>query len=199
MQAGVPKIGGSGRGRTCHDEYGRSSMNNSISVGAPASSIGETIHFFAESFEGLADLRLVRAVDETVDVLLAEAKFYRGHAVTGRSIITKITSMLAKAGEFMDESGELESTLREVIDRCETLLSLWAAKKGTIDCDGRLAHGHCDMLHSAYDNALVALARLNETTKNTLAAVISHDLKAETWDGKVYVDVHDLHADILKQ
>ncbi|HQW81258.1 MAG: hypothetical protein IPF83_00950 [Rhodanobacteraceae bacterium] len=159
--------------------------------------IGQTIHSFTESFDGLADLRVARVVDETVDALLAEAKFYRGHAVLGRSIIARIVEQTPSPGEFMDEAGDLEAGLREVIDRAESMLSLWTASKGKIDGDKRLSSGHCDMLHSSYDDALVALATLIETSKDMLAAVISHDLKAEPRSDKTFSSVRELHASIL--
>jgi hypothetical protein len=172
---------------------------NAVTLQTRAPSLEETIQSFVESFDGLADLRLARAVDETGHVLAADAKLYRNHAVIGRAIIAKVTELPPQTGRFIDAHGDLEELLREVIGRSEGLLSLWTDKKGGIDTDARLSHGHSDLLHSTYDDALVALARLIETAKDMLASVIAHDLKAEAWDGKTYIDPSLMHADILRQ
>lgn len=160
-------------------------------------SLSETINSFTESFEGLVDLRVARAVDETVDALQAETKFYRGHAVIGRAIISRITNLPITSGVYLDDGGNLEDELDEVIGRSEAWLSTLTSKKGCIDTDPGLSPSLCDVLHGAYDDTLVAMACLIEVAKDLRAAIVSHDLRAEPRGGMVYVRVPDMRTAIL--
>lgn len=161
--------------------------------------LADSIASFSASVEGMADLRLVRAVDETVDALCAEAKLYRNMAVLGRAITARIASLPVEPGVYVDAEGTLEAGLDEVANRFESLLSTLTAKKGAVDQDARLHAAHCDMLHSAYDDALVALATLIEVTKDMRAATIRHDLAAESRNVPVHESVQSLKAAILAQ
>ena len=161
--------------------------------------IPETIHSFAEAAEGLADLNLVRVVDATVDALLASAKFYRNHAVLGRSIIAQINDAPVVAGTYLDPDYKLTAGLAELAERHADTLSAMTIKKGAIDEDSRLSGSHCDMLHTAYDDALLFLATLIEVTKDMRAAVISYDLKAEPRGGASYASATEMHTALLRQ
>ena len=161
--------------------------------------LADSIASFSASVEGLADLRLVRAVDETVDALCAEAKLYRNMAVLGRAITARIASLPVAVDVYIDPEDTLEAGLDEVASRFESLLSALTARKGTVDQDSRLRTSHCDMLHSAYDDALVALATLIEVAKDMRAATIRHDLAAEPRNVPVHVSVQSLKAAILAQ
>jgi hypothetical protein len=159
--------------------------------------IFDTVNAFADAAEGFADLRLVRAVDDTVDSLCVLAKIYRAHAVTGRALVSQIKEAPVLAGTFMDPEARLEEALDEMISRSEAYLSTLTAKKDCIDRDSALTSAHCDMLHTSYDDALVALAQLIEVAKDMRAAVISHDLAAEVRDGAVYESPQALRAALL--
>lgn len=161
--------------------------------------ISETLHSFAEASEGLADLRLVREVDKTVDTLLAAAKFYRSHSVLGRGIIGRINEPPVVAGELIDPDYQITSGLAEIAERHSDALSEMTIRKGAVDRDSRLTGSHCDMLHSAYEDALLALASLIETSKDMRAAVITHDLAAEPRGGKTYTSAKEMCAAILAQ
>lgn len=167
-----------------------------MTVCGNAPSIFETIGAFAETSEGNADLRIHRDVDSTVEALLAERKFLRGHAVTGRAITENIRNLSLVVGSYLDVEGMLVDTLTELIERDEDYLVTMTAQKGCIDGDRRLNSSHCDMLHSAYDEVLVELACLIEVTKDMRAAIIARDLAAEPRDGPVYENVVELRRAI---
>ena len=168
-----------------------------VAVAPPAPSLTETINSFAESFEGLVDLRVAHAVDETVDTLQAETKFYRAHAVIGRAIIARIDSLEVVPGKYLDPDGTLEDGLDEVINRGESDLTMLTAKKGCIDGDPQLSKSLCDVLHGSYDDTLVALACLTEVAKDMRAAIVARDLKAEPRGGKAYSTAAELRNAIL--
>lgn len=70
------------------------------------------------------------------------------------------------------------------------------AKKGYIDRDKGLSSAHCDMLHTAYDDALLAIALTIEVAKDMRAAIIAHDLASEPRDGRIYPTVEALRSEI---
>ena len=160
-------------------------------------SIFDAVGSFAATAESAADLGLHRVVDETVDTLLAEAKFFNGMAGTGAVIISRIGEATPITGQYIDPDGALEDTLLEIIDRHESFLARMTAKKATIDRDNRLHESHCDMLHSAYNEELNAVAVFIETAKDMIAAMSCHDLAASPRDGAVYGSVDELRAAML--
>lgn len=160
-------------------------------------SIFDEVGSFTTTAEGLADLGLHRQVNETVDVLLAETRFYNGMIGTGAALISRIREEKPAPEAYLDPNGDLEESLLAIADRYESYLSRMTAKKGCIDGDNRLSESHCDMLHSAYDDELVALACFIETVKDMAAAISRHDLIASPRNVAVHESVQDLRAAIL--
>ncbi len=69
-------------------------------------------------------------------------------------------------------------------------------KKESIDHDEALGDDHCELLHTAYDRNISALAGLIESTKNLRAAVISHDIKAEPRTQQEFASLGDVIIDL---
>lgn len=171
-------------------------MPMSIAMSDPTGLIGD-VSAFSEAAQGVADLHLHGEVEKTVDSLLAYRKFMHGHARTGRGIIERIRSGEVEEGGFMDPSDTLIDELEIMINRDEAHLSQMVAKKKSIDADDRLNASHCDMLHSAYDDYLGALACLIEVFREMREAIIDHDLAAEPRGKKVYRDLKSLKAALV--
>lgn len=159
--------------------------------------IADAVVSFTDTVEGLADLGLHRAVDQTVDALAAHVKTYHGIANVGRAVVQVTRTSTVRVGEYMDPDDKLVDGLGELVPRFESALTVLTAKKGCIDTDDRLNESHCDMLHSSYDDMLVALACVIEVTKDLQAAIISHDLAAEPRDGARFASVAELKRGIL--
>jgi hypothetical protein len=159
--------------------------------------LSEAVGSFATMAEGAADLGVHRLVDGTVDTLLAEAKFFKGTADLGAIVLAKVASVKPTSEMYIDPDGQLDDILESIIDRYESYLAVMSAKKADIDLDGRLHESHCDMLHSAYDELLNAIARFIDTTKDIAACMARHDVAAAPRDGKVFATVDELEADLL--
>ncbi len=159
--------------------------------------IADAVVSFTDTVEGLADLGLHRAVDETVDAIAAHVKTYHGIANVGRAVIQVTRTSTVRVGEYMDPDDKLVDALGGLVPRFERGLAVLTAKKGCIDTDARLNESHCDMLHTSYDDMLVALACVIEVTKDLQAAIISHDLAAEPRDGARFSTVEELRRGIL--
>lgn len=157
----------------------------------------EAVGSYAAMAEGAADLGLHRLVDDTVDSVLAEAKFFNGTAEMGVMIIGKLSAVEPTPGLYIDAEGQLEEALQSIINRYESYLARMVAKKAAIDRDRRLEASHCDMLHSAYDDQLNAIARFIDVTKDLAACMARHDVAAAPRDGKVFGTVAELKAHML--
>lgn len=156
----------------------------------------DSISAFTSAAEGMADLRVAKAVDETVDSLCAIAKFYLGHASIGRAMIASIKDRKVVVGEYLDPEGAAETALDAMIQRSEGDLATLTVKKGYIDRDRDLSKAHCDMLHTAYEDALDAMANVIDVAKDMRAAIIAHDMAAEPRNGKTYSDARELFSEL---
>lgn len=143
-----------------------------------ASQIGS----FANAAEG-ASLELHNQVERTVDALCAKSRLLCGLGDLGASFVSALNAVPVRTGEYIDANDTLIAGLDSVADGFESALPILTLKKGAIDKDDRLHDSHCDMLHSAYDDMLNAVARLSEIAKDLRAAIIRHDLAAEPRDG----------------
>jgi hypothetical protein len=159
--------------------------------------ISQAVGSFAAVAEGAANLGLHRMVDDTVDSVLTEAKFFNGLAVTGSLVIEKISEVKPLTGVYIDPNGELEDALTAIAERYESYLARMTSKKSAIDRDGRLHESHCDMLHSAYDELLGDIARFIDVTHSILACIARHDIAASPRDTRVFATVHELRTELL--
>lgn len=159
-------------------------------------SIQSSISAFSGAVGGNVDLQLLRDIEETVDVLLAAQRAFEGHLVMACDLEAKIRGLQVMPGALIDEPGTLEAGIREALAQSEALLVHLNKKKAAIDKDGRLPADHRGDLHDAYDQTIDALALLVDAVEGVLAALISHDLAAESRDGKEYSDIRELHADL---
>lgn len=155
-------------------------------------SLYEAVTSFVDAAESVADLRLLKAVDETVDALGAARRFYVAHNTAGRALTAKLRGMEVVSGRYLDPEDKLIDMLSEGIDRSESELATMVAKKAAVDDDGRLGDHHCDMLHGAFDDAITALGLMIDVIHEMRAAVIAHDLAAEPRDVPAYANVLEL-------
>lgn len=158
--------------------------------------VAEAVHSFTDTVEGLADLGLHRKVDRTVDALTAHVKMLNGLMNIGRGVIQVVSNVVVETGQYLDPEDKLVDALSELALRLESTLTTLTAKKGCIDRDSRLNESHCDLLHSSYEDLLVAIACVIEVNKDLQAAVITHDLAAEPRNGQRFSTVAELTAGI---
>ena len=169
-------------------------VQSAIASGLGSQAIVRSVANFTEMVEGAADLKLHRQVDETIEAIAAEVKFLRALTDNGASVREAIAGARPKQGQLIDPEDKLVDDLAELISRYEGYLSREIARKGCIDRDHRLNESHCEMLHSSYDQLLVEIACLTQVAKDIRAAIIAHDLAAETRSGKTYGSVAELAA-----
>jgi hypothetical protein len=150
-----------------------------ISADPRTPTIQETILAFSDIAGSHVDLRLLCDIEETVDALVADRRTFSGLAKLGRNVEAMLRSRPVESGVLIDETGSLEDGIRETISHAERLLSILAGKKTCIDANNRLRAHHADQLHTAYADAVDAVALLVEAMKGVMAALIMHDLSAE--------------------
>lgn len=91
----------------------------------------------------------------------------------------EIAAMTVVPGEYIDDNDTAITSIGRAIAALQILLQRLVLRRSMIDKDGRLKGHHCESLHDAYEVADSAVAGLIEVLRNTRAAVITHDLKAE--------------------
>ncbi len=126
-----------------------------------------------------ASLRLLSAVDNTVDTLAGVSKVTSGLSVMLAKTASEIDARTVVEGEYIDENDEAIDVLASAAARMKTLLTQIVRRRAAIDRDNRLKGHHCESLHESYEQATAEIADLIEVLENTRAAIITHDLKAE--------------------
>lgn len=157
----------------------------------------DAVSSFADTAESMTDLRVLRAIDDTIEAMVAECRFYRGHAGIGRALIDAVSKAPVIAGNCVDPEGQLNDVLAKLVSHNESNVERMRRKKSEIDVDGRLRTHHCDQLHASYDDAIAALNDDTEVVRDLAAALVSHDLAAETREGRCYESVAKLHKAIV--
>jgi hypothetical protein len=158
----------------------------------PVQAIKDELQSTSEMFEGAADLRLLRMIDDTCDSLAAMTKLFRGVADCALKGVARIASTEVKTGIYLDPNDDVIDSLNSSAARLRQGIPGFEEKKASIDLDPQLAAHHRDMLHSSYDDALKSIARLVESAEQMVAAIIRHDLAAEPRDGRIYTDAKEL-------
>jgi hypothetical protein len=152
---------------------------------------------FVQTLEGTTSLALLRRIDETVDALIAQGKAFSGFTRWATMLTEGIATMEVTPGDFIDPDDAIVRDLKAVYDSIENQIPKLLQGKAAIDRDARLNADHCDLLHSAYDDAISASGAIVEAMKDVRAAVIRHDLAAEPRHGGVtYESVKDLVNDL---
>jgi hypothetical protein len=141
------------------------------------------VRSFLGAVEGAASLALLRQIDEAVDALVARGKAFGSLAEMGRRLAEVVGARETATGRYVDPDDELCSLLKDVAATIEADLPKLVARKSSIDRDSRLGEDHCELLHSAYDEAIAATGALVEAVKDLRAAIIRADLEAEPRTG----------------
>lgn len=133
---------------------------------------------FGTSVEGTS-LYLLRAIEATVDNLEADERLASAVAAHASLLARLIAERKPVVGRMLDPDDKVINGIEAGYRALEEGLPKMLLKKASIDEDRALNEGHCDLLHTAYDRCISALAELIESSKNLRAAVITHDLAAE--------------------
>jgi hypothetical protein len=152
---------------------------------------------FVQTLEGTTSLALLRQIDETVDALLAHGKAFGGLVRIAALLTDGISAMSPTVGVFIDPDDRIVKELKATYESIEDIIPKLLLKKASIARDGRLSDSHCDLLHSAYDDSIMASGTLVEAMKDLRAAIIRHDLAAECRnDCATYEVVDDLVSEL---
>lgn len=149
---------------------------------------------FVQTLEGTTSLALLRQIDDTVDTLLARGKAFRGLAGLAGMLAENVASLTAVPNDFIDPDDGVVRELKAAYDLVEGAIPKLLRGKAGIDADTRLQANHCDLLHSAYDEAIGAAGAMVEAMKDLRAAIIRHDLAAEPRDGG---DIYETTASLI--
>jgi hypothetical protein len=143
---------------------------------------------FAES----TSLYLLRAITRTVDMLQAQEKVADAASGEATALTRRISAQRLVVGQFLDPGdiaiNGLESGYKGLE---ESLPKLVSARDSLTEADPAMA-GHSELLHTAFDRNISAVARLVECLKDVRAAIITHDLAAESAPRKSFKSVEDL-------
>lgn len=145
---------------------------------------GDRIAGIAQSTEAIS-IRLLNAIDGTVDAMQGIAKIMSGFSTMLCSTAQEIGAKTIVSGELIDPHDVAIDAMQRSVDQLKTFLTKLTLKQGTIDKDYRLKDHHCESLHDAYEEATGEISVLIEELEATRSAIISHDLQARPHDEKV--------------
>jgi hypothetical protein len=146
---------------------------------------------FAASVEGTS-LYLLRAIDQTVENLQISENLARATSDAAAFLTRKISARKAAPEIFIDPEDVAINGLESGYKSLEEFLPSLLLKKTSIDKDRNLKDDHSQLLHVAYERCIKALAELIESAKELRAAVIRHDLAAESKTREGFESVDDL-------
>lgn len=126
-----------------------------------------------------ASLRLLAAIDGTVDALVGVEKVISGLSTMLANAADEIQSMPMVEGVYIDEDDTAIDAMARAASQLKTFLTNLVLRRRAIDEDARLKNHLCEALHDAYECTIGEVAGLIEVLENTRSAIISHDLKAE--------------------
>lgn len=155
------------------------------------SGLSNKLSAFADMAEGTS-LFLIRLIDQTVDALNADAKAASGLMAAAAVLSKELKGKKAETGKYLDPEDAIILKIKSSYEAIETLLPKMLVMKKSIDDDNRLNENHCELLHSAYDETIDALAAMVEAVKDLRATIISHDLAAEPRECETFEEVPSL-------
>jgi cystathionine beta-lyase/cystathionine gamma-synthase len=155
----------------------------------------EDLTAFSASVEGTS-LYLLRAINKTVDALHAQERLAEATAENCVVLSNRIAARETYEGRYLDSDDVIINGIETAYKSLEERLPSMVLQKSSIDADNNLTREHCDLLHSAYDLCIRAVAGLIEASKTLRAAVISHDLRAEPRNKKIYDSADELVSDL---
>jgi hypothetical protein len=161
-------------------------------------SIRTSIFALSDTAEGVVDLRVLRVIDQTEEALMGVRKICGGVEQLARGVEVTLKACPVIAGELIDPDFSMQERLDEVIAQVVNILSVLAEKRAAVHQDSGLQDHHRALLYGTYDTVVDAVALLVDALKDLAAALIAHDLEADTRDVKSYPEIHELHSDILK-
>jgi len=147
------------------------------------------------AFVGMAEgtsLFLIRQIDQTVDALTADTKAAAAVTAASNVLVAELNKRSPKTNVYLDPEDQIIDGLKRAYESIEALLPKMLVRKSSIDNDNRLNEDHCDLLHTAYDEAINSFAEMVESMKNLTGAVIRHDLAAEPRECEEFDSVGDL-------
>lgn len=160
---------------------------------------GRYIAGLARSSEGATvDIRLLEAVDNTVNALSGMAQTLAGFDKLIHAFIESIENKPIVESEYIDPNDEAIQATKKATLSLQSFLTKLVNKKSSIDGDQRLKNDHCEALHDSYDEAILAVASLAEALDDARLKIIKHDLAAEPRNAIVFETVNDLIADLRK-
>ena len=155
----------------------------------------EDLTAFSAAVEGTS-LYLLRAINQTVDSLQAREKLADATAQNCIDLSKRINEREPIEGRYLDSEDVIIDGIETAYKSLEEKLPSMVLRKASIDKDKKLNQEQCELLHSAYDLCMTALANLIEASKTLRASVISHDLRAEPRTGKAFDSPEELVADL---
>ena len=155
----------------------------------------EDLTAFSASVEGTS-LYLLRAINRTVEALHAQEKLADATAENCGVLSKRIAAREVYEGRYLDADDVIINGIETAYKSLEEKLPSMVLQKTSIDKDGNLTEDHCELLHSAYDLCICAVAGLIEASKTLRAAVISHDLRAEPRNIKLFDSAEELVSDL---
>jgi uncharacterized membrane protein len=163
-----------------------------------APSLQTAISALSQAAGGVVDLRL-RAINDADDALGNVRQICVGLEQLARGIETELRAYPVVTGELIDPDFVLQDHLDDVIAQAVNLLASLAGKRASMNKNVHPHEQHQDLLHSALDETVDAMALLIEALKDMKAALIIHEMNAYPRNqGKTYTDVDEMLADILK-
>jgi hypothetical protein len=159
--------------------------------------LSNQLYAFGASVEGTS-LYLLRAIKSTVDSLEANERLAEATALIASMLAKNLASETPVVGHLLDPDDKVINGIESAYRALEDGLPRMLLCKESIDKDADLNGEHCELLHTAYDRNIAALANLIESAKNLRAAIISHDLAAEPRGQQSFESagmlIHDLRA-----
>lgn len=153
----------------------------------------------ARSAESVS-LELLRVIDGTVDALGGLSKVADGLATLVTAIATELNEAVIIEGDYLDENDTTIDSMERTANDLKEYLTRLVCKRAAIDKDHRLCNHHCEALHEAYETAIDSVAELIEALQTARAAIISHDLKAESRGGaEVFASADELIANLRSE
>lgn len=153
---------------------------------------------YSQTVSGVANLYLLRAVQETVDSLrLLQSNFemFTGIAVKQIAIVSKARTAGARGP--IDHEGKVTAALEENENILKNLYQQMQRQRQAAFDDPELTGEHEETIVLEYDRSMERAETLHQVTRDLRWEIMEHDSDLEKPSGKIYQSSKDLISSIL--
>lgn len=142
-------------------------------------------------------LELIRKIDGTVDGLGNLERSFNGLCESVAAAAERARSAPIESGKFLSSPEELED-MERVVEKSYVLLNQMVIANQSVDRDPELNADQRELLHSAFNTFISAVANANHAFEDLIEIVASHDLDVEgATDRPSFTDGHALINSVL--